>query len=179
MISGNNFQFGQPLNDDSYYFSNISHIWGWASWRDRWQHDYDVSMIQWPKIRDGGRVADWVKTKSEQYFLSENFEKVFKGKIDTWDYQWSFGARLNGRISVMPNVNLISNIGFGIDATHTKRGNELAGMLVEEMNFPLKHPFEFFASTTLDHAFHKRFNQKSIIHRIGSKIKNILSRWGS
>ena len=50
MISGDNFQFGHRINDDSYYFSNINHIWGWATWRSRWQHDYDVDLKLWPKM---------------------------------------------------------------------------------------------------------------------------------
>ena len=60
MISGDNFQFGRRRNDDSYYFSKYVHVWGWASWRDRWVGSYDVTMARWPRIRDEGWLVDIV-----------------------------------------------------------------------------------------------------------------------
>ena len=176
MISGDNFQFGHRINDDSYYFSNINHIWGWASWRSRWQHDYDVALKQWPKVRDEGRVADWANIQAEQDYLTDIFEKVYQRKIDTWDYQWNFGSRLNGRIAVMPNVNLISNIGFGVDATHTTVGGEFANMILAEIQFPLKHPVVIFASRTLDSLFYKRSIQPTLNQRVINRLNKIFHR---
>jgi len=175
MISGDNFQFGYRLNDDSYYFSNISHIWGWATWRSRWQSDYDVSMKHWPKERDENRVSDWTAIKSEQNSLIRNFEKTYQGKIDTWDHQWNFCSRLYGRVSVMPNVNLISNIGFGTGATHTIMDSELANMTLEEMQFPLKHPVGIYASTIMDGRFHRQFGRSRVFSFLKNKLKNILA----
>lgn len=173
MISGDNFQFNYHLNDDSYYFSNNSHIWGWASWRSRWQNHYDVDLKHWPKIRDEHRVADWSQTKGEQDALADIFENVYQGKIDTWDHQWEFSNRLNGRIAVMSNVNLISNIGFGIDATHTTGDSVRADMAVEKMTFPLRHPVGVFASRTLDTRFYNRFQKKSLRKRVKVKFCKI------
>ncbi len=174
MISGDNFQFGYHLNHDSYYFSNFNHIWGWASWRSRWQHDYDVGIKCWPKIREEKRVNDWFGTKAEKDSFSDTYEKVHQNKIDTWDYQWNFGSRLNGRIAVMPNVNLISNIGFGSEATHTKGGSELAYMAVEEMLFPLEHPKAVFASITLDKRYSNRFSKKSLHQRFKASLRKLI-----
>jgi hypothetical protein len=176
MISGNNFQFGYRLNDDSYYFSNCSYIWGWASWRTRWQSDYDVEMKYWPTIRDEGRINDWFGSQMEQDFYADMFEKTYQGEIDTWDYQWNFCNRLKGRIAVMPNVNLVSNIGFGAEATHTKDVSALANMSLEEMIFPLKHPVGFFASVTLDGLSHRLSRKQNIFNRVKSKIARIIGR---
>lgn len=175
MISGDNFQFGHTINDDSYYFSNINHIWGWASWRSRWQHDYDVNLKLWPKIRDEKRFYDWYSSKAEQENFADSLEQVYQGKIDTWDYQWQFASRLNGRIAVMPNVNLISNIGFGAGATHTTEKSEFANLSVAQIKFPLKHPSAFFGSITLDNKFNLRDVKKSLSHRLKSKIKKFIA----
>jgi len=175
MISGDNFQFGHTINDDSYYFSNINHIWGWASWRSRWQHDYDVDLKHWPKIRDEKRFNDWYSHKAYQDIFAETLEKVYQGKIDTWDYQWQFASRLNGRISVMPNINLISNIGFGVEATHTTGQSEFSNLPIMQINFPLKHPEAIFASKTLDKRFNNRAMQKSLLQSIKSKLKRIFT----
>ncbi len=174
MISGDNFQFGYHINDDSYYFSNFNHIWGWASWRSRWQHDYDVAMKYWPKIREERRVNDWFGTKAEQDSFADTYEKVYQGEIDTWDYQWEFSCRLNGRIAVMPNVNLISNIGFGDDATHTTAWSVLANIAVEGMIFPLKHPKAVFASITLDKKFSNLFLKASLLKRIKTSLYKLI-----
>jgi hypothetical protein len=174
MISGDNFQFGYRLNDDSYYFSNFNHIWGWASWRSRWENDYDVDLKQWPKIRQEKRVNDWFGNKDQQDSFADAYEKVYQEKIDTWDYQWNFGSRLNGRIAVMPNINLISNIGFGDDATHTTAGSVLANIEAEEMIFPLKHPKAVFASITLDNRFSNRFSKISLHQRLNAFFRKIL-----
>lgn len=65
MISGDNLQFGRRRNNDSYYFSRYVHIWGWASWRDKWQSSYDVRMKKWPEVRDGNWLVDMVRNKKE------------------------------------------------------------------------------------------------------------------
>ena len=177
MISGDNFLFGHYLNDESYYYSKYNHIWGWASWRNRWQHDYDIAIKQWPKVRDEGRIVDLANTTEEQKYLTEIFEKVYQGQIDTWDYQWNFGSRLNGRISVMPNVNLVSNIGFGSEGTHTTGISIQANMATKEMKFPLKHPVAMFASAVLDTRYFRTmiFNS-SLYRRVRVALANLLRK---
>jgi hypothetical protein len=175
MISGDNFQLGHSINDDSYYFSNINHIWGWASWRNRWQSDYDVDLKLWPKIREEKRFRDWFGSKSEQDNFAEIIENVYQGKVDTWDYQWHFASRIKGRIAVMPNVNSISNIGFGIEATHTTAQSAFANLPVIPINFPLKHTSMVFANRALDSRFYQLSMSKSLIGCIKNKIKKIIS----
>lgn len=168
-INGINFQFGYLINVDSYYYSNFSHIWGWASWRDRWQKDYDVEMKSWPRIRDERRMADWFSSKAEEKYWHNIFEQVYQGKVDTWDHQWYFACRLNGRLSVLPNFNLISNIGFGQDATHTTGDSVLSNMTVEKMQFPLIHPDGLFVCRTLDRRFFNWFCKPSLLQRVKAK----------
>lgn len=140
MISGDNFQFGRRYGGDSYYFSKYVHIWGWATWRDRWRGSYDVYMARWPLVRDNGRLQDLVLDEDEADYWAAIFERVHQGEIDTWDYQWVFANWVEGRLSVLPSVNLISNIGFGVDATHTTSVSPLSDLPTEAMQFPLLHP---------------------------------------
>jgi hypothetical protein len=155
IISGDNFQFGQRYGTDSYYLSKYVHIWGWATWRDRWAGSYDVSISSWPRVRDEGRLADMVGDSREAVYWAKIFERVFKGEIDTWDYQWVYANWIEGRSTILPAVNLISNIGFDKNATHTTGDSELANMLVAPMQFPLKHPVGMFKNIRAD-----RFSEK-------------------
>jgi len=173
LISGDNFQFGNRRNDDSYYFSKFVHIWGWATWRDRWSGSYDVKMSRWPRIRDEDWLADMVGTKREAKFWHGIFERVHRGEIDTWDYQWVFANWIEGRMSITPTVNLVSNIGFGNNATHTHGDSELANLTRETISFPLVHPPGIFKNLQADHFSETKCFRLPIMTR----IRNKLSRW--
>lgn len=139
MVSGGNVQFGRKRGKASYYFSRYTHIWGWASWRRAWQH-YDRDMQLWPELRDQAWLETTFKNKGEQIYWRNSFEAVHNGGLDTWDCSWTFTCLLKGMLQIVPNVNLISNIGFGPEATHTLIVGTHANMPTEPMIFPLIHP---------------------------------------
>jgi len=169
-ISGDNFQFGNNYGDDSYYFSKYVHVWGWASWRDRWQDSYDVAMGHWPRVRDEGRLADMVGNAREAAFWKKVFERVYQGQIDTWDYQWVFANWLHGRSSILPSVNLITNIGFDNNATHTTGESELANMATGPMQFPLVHPVGFFKNLRADEFSEEKCFRVPLWKRVRGKL---------
>ena len=172
MISGDNFQFGYTMNNDSYYFSSINHIWGWATWRSRWESDYDVKLKEWPRIRDGNQINDCFGIYPDHESLASNLERTYRLEVDTWDYQWQFGSRLNGRVAIMPNVNLVSNIGT-TDATH-KGTDEFCHLPTKPILFPLKHPRGLFASTSMDSRFLRHVLKKSPTRRFKAWLKRLL-----
>jgi hypothetical protein len=137
-ISGNNFQDGQWRGDGSYYFSRYNHCWGWASWRRCWQQ-YDANLITWPVLRDSGLLNTVFENPDERVYWSRIWQKlVATGKPDTWDYQWTFTCLINGGLTALPNRNLIRNVGFGEDATHTTDG-EVKTDVFEGID-PNRHP---------------------------------------
>ena len=176
MISGCNFQFGARRNNDSYYFSKYNHIWGWASWRDRWQGCYDVAMTRWPKIRDEDWIVDMVGSKAEANYWKRIFEDVYQGKIDTWDYQWTFACWLQRRLTILPNTNLISNIGFNNDATHTTVVNKFADMPVSDMHYPLTHPHSIICNLEYDNKTYNNNFRIPLKSRIIAKLRALFSR---
>jgi hypothetical protein len=169
MISGDNFQFGRRRNDDSYYFSKYFHIWGWATWRDRWIDNYDVDLSRWPAIRDGGWLTDMVGNANEASEWKDIFERAYRGEIDTWDYQWVFANWMAGRISILPTVNVISNLGFDADATHTTRASIVADLPRTAITFPLVHPLGIFKNTRADQ-YSKQYFQSPLTTRILKKL---------
>jgi hypothetical protein len=118
-ISGNNFQNGRWRGDGSYYFSRYNHCWGWASWRRCWQH-YDADLSQWPVLRDAGLLETIFEDSLERNYWRGVWQRLLDtGQPDTWDYQWTFICLSNSGLTALPNRNLVSNVGFGMDATHT------------------------------------------------------------
>ena len=117
-ITGDNFQDGQIRGSGSYYFSKYIHVWGWASWRQAWQ-DYDKEMSFWPAWKKSQHIKRLMLNSVEKKHWSRVFDTAYENRIDTWDYQWLASIWFNNGLTVTPNVNLVSNIGFGVDATHT------------------------------------------------------------
>ncbi|OHE59635.1 MAG: hemolytic protein HlpA-like protein [Thiobacillus sp. GWE1_62_9] len=174
LISGDNFQFGRRRNDDSYYFSKYVHIWGWASWRDRWADSYDVSMATWPRIRDEGWLPDMLGNTQEERFWNKIFERVYQGEIDTWDYQWVYANWREGRSTILPATNLISNIGFDANATHTTGVSELANLETFPLDFPLKHPVGMIRNTQADAFSEKKCFRVPLARRLRNKFSGFL-----
>jgi hypothetical protein len=149
-ISGDNFQFGRQVGDASYYFSRYPHVWGWASWSRAWRH-YDVGIRDWAAARDKSVHLDRFTDPLERRFWKWAWTGVQLGEIDTWDFQWVFACMSAGGLAVNPNRNLVSNIGFEAESTHT--GSDKGGVSnlpSEEMAFPLRHPESLSADEAAD-----------------------------
>ena len=175
MISGDNFQFGKIKNEYSYYFSKYSHIWGWATWKRAWQK-YDVNLTNWPEISKDDGLKKVFTNKKDTYYWSSIFNDVYNGKIDTWDYQWSYTCFMNNYLSVMPTENLISNIGFSkVGSTHTKRINKFSNMKTSELAFPLKEPKDVIVNIESDKIV-KENNYPFFRLFIGKLIKKYLKK---
>lgn len=127
--------------EDSYYFSGIPHIWGWASWSRVWQ-EYDVEMRDIEQVCSSIAVKSHFSKRIWQYW-KRFFREVQGGLVNTWDVQFSYLAIKSGRLSIFPKRNLISNIGFGADATHTTGESLLANRAVYPIEAHLKHPVVF------------------------------------
>lgn len=150
MISGDNFQPGRQRSEYSYYFSRYTHIWGWATWRRAWRL-YDHRMSRWPELRDQGWLLDMLKDPVAAGYWTRIFDDTFAERNSSWAYRWTFSAWVNDGLTVLPAVNLVSNIGFGDVATHTRdRKNKLAALPVEEMRLPLRHPDRVIRETRAD-----------------------------
>ncbi len=122
-IGGVNLQFGNLRGEYSHYFSNLSHVWGWATWRRAWE-DYDVELSKYKNLNIEKQIGNIFYNKLAVKSWLEIYKLLFSNKINTWDYQWAFTNFFNNGLSVIPNKNLISNIGFGEKSTHTTNPND-------------------------------------------------------
>lgn len=132
-ISGDNFLPKSIQKADGYYFSKYVHIWGWATWKRAWKK-YDVEMGDWPVIKKTKTLDKYFENFPEKLYWRIIFNASYNGKIDTWDYQFVYNVWKNNGLSMVPNVNLISNIGFTKDALHTKDKNSInSNMTTKEL----------------------------------------------
>lgn len=176
-ISGTNFNFGQRRDPDySYYYSYYGSIWGWATWRDRWQH-YDVEMRGYDEVRKKGYLTDLFGNKEEAESRMARFDKI--RDIDTWDFQWTYTRFINSGLAVMPVNNLVTNLGFGSDATHTHAAADIrAHMQTTPLTHPLRHPSFVIRDKASDDLYFQRFirQNNNVLGKLREIARKILSR---
>ncbi|MFN7983233.1 MAG: hypothetical protein U0Q11_15385 [Vicinamibacterales bacterium] len=137
--------------DDSYAFSRYPLIWGWATWRRAWQH-YDGTMAAWPEVRARGGLHHTLADARAEEYWSFIFDRHWRQpEVRSWDYCWMLSAWLSGGLSIVPDRNLVSNIGFGIDGLNcTDPTMAGANRAVSAMPFPLRHPANIVRDVALD-----------------------------
>lgn len=160
-ITGDNLQDGKVWGDGSYYFSKYFHCWGWATWRRAW-NNFEIDIPWWPTWSRSMDFYEKMPDRVEQLFWQKTIDSVFSGKLDTcWDYQWCACIWRAGGLTATPNSNLVSNIGFGSDATHTFSANSpLAAMGVASIG-AIVHPNKVEAERIADkYVFDYRYGGK-------------------
>lgn len=140
MISGDNFQ-PHIRSQSSYYFSRWPHIWGWASWRRAWSH-FDVNISTWPQLKTTRQLETIFGSDEEYCYWESLLDRQHAGQIDTWDFPWAYAVWKNNGMTILPETNLISNLGFAESATHTTDGqSKLANLPVYDLG-KIRHPNE-------------------------------------
>lgn len=170
-ICGTNSQGQWKPNIQSYHFSHYSSIWGWASWRRAWSH-YDIQMSKWKKSEIQAQIEKTLSNEEQYKIRKKSFDKAYSGEINSWDPQWLFSCLKRSGISIVPSVNLISNIGFGKEATHTKNLDKSNCFPTYEISFPLQKPNLMEADRAYDSKhFEKRFRPKGLRYKISQSIR--------
>lgn len=171
-ITGNNFLFGRIPINTSYYFSNLSNpTWGWATWKRAWKH-YDPDIAFYPEFVRNFGLERVVKSGRVKRYYKRIFDNLYKGKVDTWDYQWSLAIWNSQGVCITPAFNLVSNIGYDRKAINTIDPNEQFAAIP---TFPLEilnHPDKMEVNGLADD-----FVLQNVIRPIFVKRIRILKRF--
>jgi hypothetical protein len=111
-------------------------------------------------------------------FWTQIFDAMHENRgPDTWDYQWLYTGLKNNSLTIVPNVNLVTNIGFGEGATHTIQADPRFILPATSMEFPLRHPTSFIPSRSLDRYRVQEMLQQSRMQRALKKAHRLASRF--
>lgn len=174
VITGDNHQKGHRRGDASYFFSKYSDCWGWATWKRAWEH-YQSDISFWPQWK---LSKDW-KSKTtdgvENRYWTDIFDRVYSNQISSsWFYPWFASVWFHGGITAVSNVNLVSNIGIGPDATHTISEKEQEGLPIASLG-EIIHPNKIEINVDADRcSFNHRFG--GLQHRFPYNLKPIPRR---
>ena len=145
VISGNNFLRGSRVSGDSYFFSSDVRIWGWATWARVWK-DFSRDGLDYSWQRDEAReVMNAIPSPGRRKALLRDAERAHR--INSWALPFVLHCVKRGYVNVMPEVNLVTNVGFGARSTHTKFESFTAEVAIESMAFPLRHPAAVVANS--------------------------------
>ncbi len=173
-ISGSNLVQQNRWSSDSYIFTTICHIWGWATWRRAWKL-YDVTMTTFLQEDKKGKPYDVVHNESSARFWQKGFQQTYSGQIDTWDYQWVYAIWLNKGLCILPDRNLVQNIGFDAQATHTVKDSSPYANLPTSPITKIIHPKAVAECVDASYWLHKTLYQlPSWPERFKGKLRNRL-----
>lgn len=161
----------------SYLFSKYGPIWGWASWRRAWSH-YDSDLSNWQLMKTPFWLNSAYYDDNEKEARLIIGEKLYRNGIDTWDYQWGFAKNYQSALSIVPAENMVVNIGFGPDATHTISGNSPTQNKMD-MKFPIQHPEFMLADEEHDRLYREKMwgsNRNSLHKVISGLFRKVISR---
>ena len=168
-ISGNNFSKQETKQDLSYSYTKYLTVWGWATWRRAWAK-YDFNTLFLEDFIKSPQFHEIVLSKNQKQYWLEVFNHVRDKDYNSWDYQWMLACWKNDGLAITPTLNLVSNIGFGEDATHTKRESK-TGFVKSYSISHLKHPHLFRRNVKMDN---QTFHNYYVISQDLNKLRNVL-----
>jgi hypothetical protein len=176
-ISGMNF-LKKMTSDTSYFFSAFGGgTWGWATWRRAWIK-YDYYLTDWTQSNATNKISNFFVHTLQKDAYKKIFDQTYKmNNVSWWDYQWFYKKIMNDGLGIVPKANMISNIGFGDNATHTFDVNSKnAKLKLHELFFPLKHPQSVIKNEIYDEKMMKKDipQTPSVFSRLKRKIESIL-----
>lgn len=136
--------------DASYGFSHYMVTGAWAAWRETWQ-GFDLDMHSWDAWQFRKQVKRLTNSTTEANWWYWKLEEIQAdtSKKSYWDYQMQMHLFKNAAVTIHPKTNLVSNIGFDTEATHTLANDGRGGREVQPI-LPLLHPKEMEINHTMD-----------------------------
>lgn len=175
MVSGTNALLRWKDDVQDYHFTTLGSVWGWASWRRAWRHyDFAARSFEDPAVR--ARVAALIDNAEQLAYRLDVTRQVHDGEVDTWDYQWSWAQAAGARLTAVSAVNLVSNLGFGADATHTLHYNLVKANLPRFAAPPaLRAPEVVRADRDFDREMFDREKGRASLDRVIAEARALLS----
>lgn len=126
MLSGHNplVRWPQVAPSTAGIPSRRGGIYGWATWRHKWQA-VQKTHIGGPASMAAADVAACGFEPVLGALYTFYLEQARKVPYLSWDVDWSLRMAMSGRISIVSPVNLVHNLGLGPDATITKDGDDM------------------------------------------------------
>jgi hypothetical protein len=128
--------------------------------------DYKLSLYE--KIKEKKYFQNFFLNQIERVYRLRKFDRTISSDhVDWWDYQWDFARFINSGLAIVPEYNLVRNIGFGEEATHTQNGkSKSAKMKTIDIEFPLHHPPFMIRDHDSDKRYFRNFIKDAALSKV-------------
>ncbi len=170
-IAGNSFIESEV---SSYHFTRYPFCWGWATWRRAWKH-FDVEMVDWPSLRQSGWLQSLFPNPISPFFWKRMYDGVYQEKIDSWAIPWVYSVWTQNGLCIQPNINLVTNIGFGKNSTHTPDAHSpLANIRTAAISLPLNHPEKMVRENRTDDWNQLFVYEQRTLRQLLTKLRSVV-----
>jgi len=130
-----------------YHFSRAFRCGGgWGTWRRAWEL-YSESLDPYRESITQIMNAYFPYSAKRRQRL-DLFDRISRGSRNNWDFKWNVACYSQNALCIVPENNLVTNIGFDEEGTHTVAPNPLfSHRQVDALASPLRHPKYVFADT--------------------------------
>lgn len=186
MISGSNLldYDSRVAHDDRVRagFSMYINCWGWATWRRVWNEVDQFLSIQELNQSAQPILQSKPLTRTQRAFWIGVFRHSISSRT-IWDFYLQYEFFENSFVSVYPLYNLVSNVGFSDDATHTKHVPEFVRKSWPradraELLMDLREPDAIILNRARDNEVIRRVYGCSTLSTLRLSIGNILRYCG-
>lgn len=158
-INGSAFAPAHLHSTDSYCFTRYPTPWGWATWRRAWNH-FERDPADWKQaIAAPDFIGQWCSPRAGDKWR-RRVSSAFTGTTSSWAYRWHYAMWRHHMLAIDPRSNLMTNIGFTAEGTHTTGSSPWANLPLQSVGFPLRHPTAVVADDHIDR-FLERWKFKS------------------
>ena len=173
VVSGFNPTPFLNLEGSSYRASRYPLTWGWATWKRVWE-TYDPLAEDWKFLGPSYLASKGINQPKSKRYWKFNLDKVSRTtNHQIWDYQFTLSQWQGNRISLIPQKSLVQNIGFTLDATHTRSpGHWLSKVTSSAMSFPLNHPSNLLPDARLEAKLEKRLYTLGLTKLLAIELVN-------
>lgn len=159
----------------SYRATRYPSIWGWATWGSAWRSYREARLEMHEAFKDS-----WFERTFPSPLTAGFWRRALAAEFagdDIWDYSWTLAHRWRNVVALEPRVNLVTNIGFDSDATHTRDASyEAFQPAIETLKFPLKHPKGLEVDSEWDDRVEEHFYSGMELRRLAIARKAIMNR---
>lgn len=159
--------FGDGLTGQNFHpLTKYIHVWGWVTTSENW-----VRYRKTELTIDKDALSEWSFDRLEYRSWLTKLKKVKANKIDTWDYNVQCHLINNKLLCIVPKYNLVENIGFDENATHTTQQPNYVPK-IDQVAEPQQLPdiTESYDSRVDRLIYQSRLKPKSLVSRIIQKL---------
>lgn len=175
LISGDNFTPEFNPGEYDYFFSHMTHIYGWASWKNRWKN-LDRTMAQWNSVKRYPLQQYYPHYLERAYYLFflNRVYNIESNALRSWDNVTIYNMIKNGEVSIIPRYNLVVDIG-ALGANSTVSNNHVIKSVEYEEN---TYPTSLYPSdlTPIDDYDYPHFKKHKLMGLIRYEMKKFVSK---